>query len=214
MSAVTEEQKIALDDIVPEYRSNLIFIKRLFWERLYSAIDTADLRDNLNILDIGTGAGNLLKIIQDKYNSVYLYGIDYNINLSGIKLNNTIKVYRADARQLPFRDTFFDVVFALDILEHIPEVEVAVKEVKRVLKSNGLFIVSAPTENILHKIGRIVLRGKISRREGQGSGRHYYNAMQLKKIIEGHMPLISQRHLPGYSPFPILKVFKFKKTIN
>jgi SAM-dependent methyltransferase len=50
----------------------------------------------------------------------------------------------ADACRLPFPDNTFDAAFALEVLEHIPTPEVAVRELARVLKPGGRLVVSTP----------------------------------------------------------------------
>lgn len=50
----------------------------------------------------------------------------------------------ADATRLPFEDKTFDIVIANHILEHIPEDHLAMKEMYRVLKDDGMAIVQVP----------------------------------------------------------------------
>lgn len=74
-------------------------------------------------------------------------GMEYvGIDLSREALRVATKTNRilCDARTLPFRDKTFDVVFAYEILEHLPDSEAVVKEVSRVIKKTGEFIVSVP----------------------------------------------------------------------
>jgi len=47
-----------------------------------------------------------------------------------------------DDSRLPFADHEVDVVYSISVLEHIPDIEHAIKEVFRVLKPNGLFILT------------------------------------------------------------------------
>ncbi len=51
---------------------------------------------------------------------------------------------QADAADLPFRDRSFDAVFILDVLEHIEGDEVALKEVRRVLRLGGSLLITVP----------------------------------------------------------------------
>lgn len=57
----------------------------------------------------------------------------------------------ADAVALPFRDGFFDVVFVMHVLHHVPDRLSALKESRRVLKPNGSVVVStAGPRHLLH----------------------------------------------------------------
>lgn len=61
--------------------------------------------------------------------------------------NCTFKV--GDARSLPLHDSYFTSVFALDALEQFRDVEVAIKEIQRVLVPNEHAILSGPTESLV-----------------------------------------------------------------
>ena len=47
---------------------------------------------------------------------------------------------RCDAERLPFEDGFFDAVFIAAAFHHLPDMHVALLEMKRVVKDNGLVI--------------------------------------------------------------------------
>lgn len=49
-----------------------------------------------------------------------------------------------DITRLPYRGNSFDFVGALDVLEHIENDELAVSEISRILKKNGLVVLSVP----------------------------------------------------------------------
>jgi SAM-dependent methyltransferase len=59
------------------------------------------------------------------------------------------------AENLPFEDSKFDVIIAKDSLHHFKDPYKALKEIERVLKSNGVFIVSEPYWSPL---GRFIYR--------------------------------------------------------
>lgn len=60
--------------------------------------------------------------------------------------DSAVDFLSADATELPYDRCEFDAVFALDVLEHIPNEDEAVNEIGRVTKNNGKAIVSAPIE--------------------------------------------------------------------
>jgi len=103
-----------------------------------------------NLLDIGCGKpaefmldGSFLIFI-DRKNSV---GIDIN----DLKINS-FKFVKASVLNLPFENETFDNIVAMEILEHIEEVDRALSEIKRVLKKDGVFIMSTPDNSLLWKI--------------------------------------------------------------
>jgi SAM-dependent methyltransferase len=52
--------------------------------------------------------------------------------------------HRIDLTDLPFRDGFFDVVFASHVLEHIPDDRAAIREVRRVVRPGGFAVLPVP----------------------------------------------------------------------
>lgn len=95
------------------------------------------------ILDSGCGSGRLFGILKEK--KVDYYGIDISENLIEIAKKNFPegKFEVADALNLPFPDNFFDKVYSISVLHHIPSKELRLKylkEAKRVLKQKGILI--------------------------------------------------------------------------
>ena len=56
---------------------------------------------------------------------------------------------KADAAELPFPDGYFDIVTALDVVEHLDDDVDALLEVKRVLHTGGLAVISVPAYPLL-----------------------------------------------------------------
>lgn len=52
--------------------------------------------------------------------------------------------YNVDLQKLPFEDQTYDFVFASHVLEHIPNDEKAIAEIRRILKPNGIAILPVP----------------------------------------------------------------------
>lgn len=51
---------------------------------------------------------------------------------------------RGDLIQLPYKDESFDFISALDVLEHVKDDDLAVSEISRVLKKNGMVVITVP----------------------------------------------------------------------
>ena len=52
--------------------------------------------------------------------------------------------HKCDLRSLPFRSEAYDFVFASHVLEHIADDQKAIKEIRRILRPNGLAIPPVP----------------------------------------------------------------------
>lgn len=99
-------------------------------------------KKNLKILDMGCGTGMMMKKFQ-RYGAVF--GID--IETTALDLcaeRNMDNIAQADILKLPFKPNSFDVVGIFDVLYHkgVKNDVSALKEIFRVLKPNGLLILT------------------------------------------------------------------------
>ncbi len=101
--------------------------------------------DNDRILDLGCGNGRLLEVLKNK--KIDYIGIDASEELIKIAKENYPQenFQVADALSLPFPDNYFHKVFAIRSFHHFPSKKIReqfLQEVKRVLKPNGLLILT------------------------------------------------------------------------
>jgi len=97
------------------------------------------------VLDAGCGNGRLLELFKDK--KVDYIGIDNSEKLIEIARTKypCRKFQTADVLKLPFPDNYFDKVFSVAVLHHIPSRDFQLqflKEAKRVLKPEGLLLLT------------------------------------------------------------------------
>lgn len=101
------------------------------------------------VLDIACGTGYGTQMLADTAKKVY--GIDVSKEAVDYAAKNyphkNVHYKQGDARKIALQDNSVDVIVSLETIEHIPEPEVFVNEVKRVLKKDGLFIVSTPNDD-------------------------------------------------------------------
>lgn len=106
---------------------------------------------NDKILDIGCGMGLMLNELQ-KYGDVY--GMDMEQQAVTYCQNTYFKKSPSDANahikigflpfDVPFEKSFFDNIFALDVIEHIEDDMDALNTIHDLLKSNGRLIATVP----------------------------------------------------------------------
>lgn len=96
---------------------------------------------NCAVLDIGCGGGFLTNYLAKKGHQVS--GVDLSENSLNMARTSdttqTVQYRRASAYELPFPDASFDVVAAMDLLEHVEKPGCVIQEASRVLKKGGLF---------------------------------------------------------------------------
>jgi SAM-dependent methyltransferase len=98
--------------------------------------------DSAQILDVGCGTGATMGFLE-RYGQVT--GID--VSLKAVRYCQTqdrSRLCLADGAALPFEGESFDVVTALDLLEHLPQEGRGLREMWRVLKKGGRVVLFVP----------------------------------------------------------------------
>ncbi|MCX7787288.1 MAG: bifunctional 2-polyprenyl-6-hydroxyphenol methylase/3-demethylubiquinol 3-O-methyltransferase UbiG [Spirochaetes bacterium] len=97
--------------------------------------------EGLQVLDVGCGGGFLTEEIA-KY-GLKIVGIDPSLasleaaRSHAEKIGLRIEYLEGIGERIPFPDSFFDIVFCCDVLEHMNDYQEVLKEVKRVLRPGG-----------------------------------------------------------------------------
>jgi len=117
--------------------------RKEIWEELKFLFE--DLKEGEKVLDLGCGNGRWYRVFKEK--RVDYFGIDNSEKLIEIAKENfpEAKFFVGDALSLPFQDNFFDKVYSIALLHHIPSEDFRIKvlkETKRVLKPGGILILT------------------------------------------------------------------------
>ena len=114
--------------------------------RYNRAIELSKIKNDSTLLDIGCKYAFLRDILLEKSIKSDYYGVDITDKVfDKIKDFDPHKFFVADASQsLPFEDGKFDFIFALEILEHVESPTKMLQEIYRVLKPDGILILSVP----------------------------------------------------------------------
>lgn len=102
------------------------------------------LKKNLKILDIGCGTGETLTFIKKIKPQSILFGVDNSSKAVAFTQKRGHQVKLSSAQKLVFKTNTFDVVLLLDVIEHIKDDSLVIKEAARVLKKDGLIIITSP----------------------------------------------------------------------
>lgn len=137
-----------------------------------------------SLLDLGCGRGEFC-------NSAFMQGlrvcgVDFSITaLKGASsLNNNINFIPADARDLPFRDKFFDYVVCLGSLEHFTDKVSSLKEIHRVLKDNGKIFMFLPNSYFLGHIYFVRKTGLPIDEAGQEFSESFNTKLGWQRLLE------------------------------
>lgn len=127
--------------------------KRTLFEKLYQYIKNIALKNKLNLinnlqpekgklLDIGAGTGDFLSVC--KQNGWEIQGIEPNEKAKNIAINKGISF--VENTKFLEKDSF-DVITMWHVLEHVPDLDLQIRELKRLLKPNGTILIAVPNFN-------------------------------------------------------------------
>jgi len=159
--------------------------------RIYKSLLNPFLKNNVKLLDIGCYTADLLKLLP-KY--IDYYGIDYDETALEIAKKRGAKVIKLDLEneQIPLNQKF-DIIVCTEILEHLKDPEKILIQIKRLLKEEGVVIISLPNEcTIYHRLK--VLFGKGI--DGTGFAPHYHlhfpTMKQNTEFVSKHFEIIKK----------------------
>jgi len=204
-NVLREAERGRLDEAgFPAYSHPNPLINWLFWQRLHTAMNYIQSHGPYEkILDFGCGSGVMLPFLAQQARQVFATDIDL-VPLERVKkqipLSENVQVLDAkevSLAQLPAKS--FDLINALDVLEHVDDLPRTLSELLNLLKPGGRLVVSGPTENILYQIGR-----KLAGPEYSGE----YHERGIAEIKRGLSQLAHVQQIATlYWPVPLFEVF-------
>jgi ubiquinone/menaquinone biosynthesis C-methylase UbiE len=129
-------EMINAEDVHPWYRARLQVVKN--WAH--------GLPRNSIGVDIGCGSGAAAQLIKSTYG---LEVIGYDISPDAVIAS---KALQADVTKLPIKDSSQDFALALDVVEHIEDRSVLLREMLRILKPGGRCLITVPAHMWLWSI--------------------------------------------------------------
>lgn len=124
--------------------------KRSLFEKLYHFIKSIALKNKLNlinslqpqkgrILDIGAGTGEFLSVAKnDGWQTI---GVEPSDRAKAIAKNKGVSFVEETSE---LENHSFDVISMWHVLEHVPDLDKQIKELKRLLKPTGTLIIAVP----------------------------------------------------------------------
>ncbi len=95
-------------------------------------------------LDVGAAGGGNTRVLHGL--GWRATALEYGAEGAGVARERGLATVRGDATALPVADATLDLVVAFDVLEHLDDDVAAVREVRRVLRPGGRFLVAVPCD--------------------------------------------------------------------
>ena len=187
----------------PAYSNPNPLMSFLFWERIYRVIQHVEKRGSLNAaLDFGCGSGVMLPFLSQQATEVIAVDIDLD------PLRRLEKHIDFDEK-VQFLESYvnipsqsLDLIIALDVLEHVDDLEKVLAQLSSLLAPGGEIIISGPTENILYKLGRFLAGPTYS------GDYHVRNIYDIQDITDRYLNVRKLATL--FYPIPLFLIFTGK----
>ena len=177
------------------------YLSRYYYKRFDMALEYSEVSSTDSVLDLGGGTGVFTLSLMEYAGNIHL--IDIQQETEPFQTAQKLIVNELDTvddhefilgsgTDLPVSDSSYDIVYALDVLEHIKEKREAMDEVERVLKSDGRFIVTVPIE-----IGPALLVRE-SYRYLDGKRQNSESVTELARGITGRPEIKNETHHRGF----------------
>ena len=202
---LADSEKGRLDEAgFPAYSHPNPIINWLFWQRIRIAMNHIEHTAPYDIiLDFGCGSGVMLPFLSQQGKCITAVDIDLlplELVKEHIPLASNVTVM--GSLQTPLSELMahsFDLINALDVLEHVDDLPKTLSMLINLLKPGGQLVVSGPTENMAYQIGRKLV------------GPQYSGAYHERGIVEikDELRKIARiEHIATlYQPAPLFEVF-------
>lgn len=110
-------------------------------------------KENLTVLDLGSGTGFFTDLLSTSYERVI--GLDISTNMLRFAKENRNKAItwvEADAHKLPLQNESVDFIYSNLVIQWFDPLETAISEMLRVLKPGGLIIFTTLVDGTLHEL--------------------------------------------------------------
>ena len=106
------------------------------------------------LLDFGAGKGDIVNLaLESGWDA---FGVEYFSAGSGTNIKDVLedrgllgnRVIEYDGQTLPFEDTSFDAITSNQVFEHVPDLDLALKEISRVIKPEGSLYFTFPYQGM------------------------------------------------------------------
>jgi ubiquinone/menaquinone biosynthesis C-methylase UbiE len=120
----------------PNITTELLSASDEFYYLILRDVINNNLHARADILDLGCGRGKFIKQIKKDFCKAKIIGID-----PCVFNDSSQSIVQGGIYELPWSDNSFDLVFTIEVLQHVIDLDRAFNEINRVLKSGGILII-------------------------------------------------------------------------
>lgn len=139
------------------------------------------------ILEVGCGTGAFAARMLDTLPGVDLQAIDQSERFVELTARRGVSARVADVQALPFEDDSFDLVAAMWMLYHVPDLHRGLAEIRRVLRPGGTFVAATNGDEHVAELRRAVGRPpavtQFSSQNGEAVLRSHFTDVHREDLV-------------------------------
>lgn len=188
------------ESALPSYTHSIRFMSWLFWKRIDMALTIAGDVRNKSVLDFGCGGGVTFRYLADRHCKIV--GCDNRFHDLARDICAGLGITAEICRDITeIGDRKFDLIVALDVLEHIDDLDDILEGFLSMSNANTILVISGPTENVFYRAGR-----RLAGFSGHYHKRNIYDIEETLKAKD--LKCRTVRTL--YHPVPLFRVSSWR----
>lgn len=191
---------------LPAYTNPNPLMRWLTWKRVNIILNAIEQRGEMkNVLDFGCGYGVFLPyLIEHAERTTAFDLIIEKVKIAGEREGWQKIEYVSDFSQIASRKEHYDLILAIEVMEHVKDLDGTINTFADILAPGGHLLVSGPTENFLYKLGR-----KLA---GYSGEYHVRNIYHIRAALEKRFKVKKVATLLPFLPF--YEVYSCKKEFS
>jgi len=194
---VTGSAPVPTGNVYDKYASSNPIERRLMFGFLARLERSLPIAAPSRALEVGVGEGEVAGRVVQRYPDAFVAGIDLpDPGLAAHWSSRSLPAAFGDIGALPFADGCFDLVLAIEVLEHVPRPDDALAEIARVAR--GAVVLSVPREPWWRLAN--MARGKYLRAWGNTPGHvQQWSRRGFARLVERHLDVTDVYNPPPWT---------------
>ena len=195
------------------YQENKIQQSKRFRKQLLTSLKLFEnFSENSKILEVGSGLGYFLDICEEA--GIDCQGCDINeevVRICNEKKNRS----RVGSLDEFYGNNSFDMIFAFNLIEHLPNPKLFITECNRVLKKGGLLLIETPVQeslpHIFARLGDILTNYKLNYYGINTNGHIFkFSVKTFQQLTKSGFEILYKKNIGS----PFMEIFKKTKHLK
>jgi methionine biosynthesis protein MetW len=142
------------------------------------------------LLDIGCGDGSISILNKHKFREIHGIDISETALREAAEKEVIVRLINLNEQPIPNKNSYYDAILCMDLIEHVIDPLNVLVEIKRVLKHNGQLLLTTPNIRYFRQLWKLIRLGEFPHTAGNsdivwGGGHiHYFTIKDITGLLE------------------------------